>query len=88
MPVPHSADHSGAAPAGQLGGQRTHAAEHAVYQQRPARHRTVGKHGAVGGDAGDAEAGTGFVADTSRGSGDGLVLGDDRVLGGRAERAV
>ena len=47
----------------ELGGEGPDGAEGAVHQNDRSVDRTVGEDGAVRGDAGDAEAGAGLVAD-------------------------
>ena len=68
----HRADHRGARPCGELRRHRPDAAEHAVDEDRRAVDRPVPEHGAVGGDAGDAEARAHLVRDAV-GERDGLV---------------
>ncbi len=80
-------DHGGAGPVGELGGQGADAAENSVDQNQSAVDRAVGEDGAVGGDAGDAEARPQLVTEVV-GQRCGLVVGYDGVLGGGAEGAV
>lgn len=56
-------DYGGAGPVGELGGQRADAAEDSVDQDQSAGDRAVGEDGAVGGDAGDAQARPQLVAE-------------------------
>lgn len=72
---------------GELGGQGADAAEDSVDQDQLAADRAVGEDGAVGGDAGDAEARAQLVTEVV-GQECGLVVGYDGVLGGGAEGAV
>ena len=80
-------DHCRAAPARELRGKRPDRTEHAVDEDGLAGDGAVSEDRAVGGDAGDPEAGAELVAD--------LVRELDRLLGGhygelrrRAERTV
>jgi hypothetical protein len=70
-----------------LSGQGADPAQDAVHQHELAVHRTVGEHGAVGGDARDAQGCAELVAEVV-GQRDGQACGYDGVLGGRAEGPV
>ena len=80
-------DHRRAAPAGELRGERPDRAEHTVYEDGLAGDGTVGEDRAVGGDAGDPEAGAELVAHRV-GELDGLLGGHNGELRRRAEWTV
>jgi hypothetical protein len=83
----HGRDDGRAASAGELGGERTNAAEHAVNQDRLPGDRPVTEDGPVCGNAGDAQARTKLVTDTRRQL-HGLLVGHHGQLCGGAERAI
>jgi hypothetical protein len=80
-------DHRRAAPAGELCDERPDRTEHTLYKDGLSGDGAVSEDGAVGGDAGDPEAGAEFVGHLVSEL-DGLFGGHDRELRRRAERTV
>ena len=83
----HRGDDVGAGPSRELDGAHTDRTGAALDQRHAARDRPRDMHSAMGGDAGDAEAGPLLEGDAV-GERHGLPRRDGDVLGGRAEGAI
>ena len=83
----HSPNDGCAAPVGELRGQRSDRAEHALHHDNVAVDRAVSEHSSVGGDPRNAQAGAELVRNFV-GQIDGLLCGDHRQLRSGAERSV
>src|SRR5205807_1941346 len=83
----HRGEDAGTGPPCELDGTQADRTGPALDQHDAALDRPRDMHAAVGGDAGDAEAGP-LLEGHAVGERHGLPRRDDDVLGGRAERAV